>query len=75
MDRYIARANIAHFADLLRYEVDAERRRVIEDLLAQERQKLEIAEAKARKQTHVANPAEGSELPVRMDEQRRRRPA
>lgn len=38
------RPNIAHFEDLLARETDPEKRRVIEDLLARERQKLEIAE-------------------------------
>ncbi|MDG4875319.1 hypothetical protein P9273_09440 [Mesorhizobium sp. WSM4935] len=47
MDRFIARANIAHFEDLLALETDPEKRRVIEDLLARERHKLEIAERQA----------------------------
>ena len=44
MDRFIARANIAHFESLLARETDPERRWVIEDLLSRERQRLEIAE-------------------------------
>ena len=44
VDRFIARANIAHFEDLLAAETDPQKRRVIESLLARERQKLEIAE-------------------------------
>ncbi|TJV72892.1 MAG: hypothetical protein E5X76_09910 [Mesorhizobium sp.] len=44
VDRFIARANIAHFEDLLAAETDPQKRRVIENLLARERQKLEIAE-------------------------------
>ena len=48
MDRFIARANIAHFRDLLARETDPEQRRVIEGLLALEQKKLEIAEGRAR---------------------------
>lgn len=48
MDRFIARANIAHFQDLLARETDPEQRRVIEGLLALEQKKLEIAESQAR---------------------------
>lgn len=44
MDRFIARANIAHFEDLLAAETDPQKRKVIENLLARERQKLETAE-------------------------------
>ena len=44
VDRFIARANIAHFEDLFARETDTEKRRVIGSLLARERQKLEIAE-------------------------------
>ncbi|RAZ91028.1 hypothetical protein DPM33_12190 [Mesorhizobium hawassense] len=47
MDRFIARANIAHFEDLLARENDPEKRRVIEGLLAREKHKLEIAEQQA----------------------------
>lgn len=47
MDRFIARANIAHFEDLLAAETNPQKRRVIKDLLARERQKLEIAEHQA----------------------------
>ncbi|WP_292064876.1 hypothetical protein [Mesorhizobium sp.] len=47
MDRFIARANIAHFEDLLARETDPEKRRVIEALLARERQRLDIAERQA----------------------------
>ncbi|MER9138167.1 hypothetical protein NKI20_17990 [Mesorhizobium sp. M0830] len=48
MDRLIARANIAHFQDLLASEADPAQRRVIESLLALELQKLEIADQQAR---------------------------
>lgn len=51
MDRFIARANIAHFQDLLSRETDPEQRRVIEGLLALEQKKLEIAESRARDQS------------------------
>ena len=51
MDRFIARANIAHFQDLLARETDPEQRRVIEGLLALEQKKLEIAESQARDQS------------------------
>ena len=47
MDRFIARANIAHFEDLLAGESDAGKRRMIHDLLACEKEKLEIAERQA----------------------------
>ncbi|MDG4887915.1 MULTISPECIES: hypothetical protein [unclassified Mesorhizobium] len=42
MDRFITRANIAHFEDLLARE-NGPVMRVIEDLLAREWSKLEIA--------------------------------
>ena len=62
VDRFLARANIAHFEDLLAREADPEHRRVIEGLLAQERQKLEIAERQARKESRQpSNPAKGEE--------------
>lgn len=51
MDRFIARANIAHFQDLLARETDPGQRRVIEGLLALEQKKLEIAESQARDQS------------------------
>lgn len=50
MDRFIARANIAHFQDLLARETDPGQRRLIEGLLASEQKKLEIAESQARDQ-------------------------
>jgi|UPI000570E2D9 hypothetical protein len=53
MDRFIARANIAHFQDLLARETDPEQRRVIEGLLALEQKKLEIAESQARDHSRV----------------------
>ncbi len=43
MKRFIARANIAHFLNLLKDETDPEERRVIGDLLAAEEQKLKEA--------------------------------
>ncbi|TWI23135.1 hypothetical protein [Mesorhizobium tianshanense] len=61
MDRLIARANIAHFQDLLAREADPKRRRVIEDLLALEQKKLKIANRRARKQSRQAsNPNEAA---------------
>lgn len=51
MDQFIARANIAHFQDLLAHETDPEQRRVIEGLLALEQKKLAIAESQARDQS------------------------
>lgn len=57
MDRFIARANIAHFEDLLAGETDPEKRRMIQDLLTGEKQKLEIAERQAETaQKPVASP-------------------
>lgn len=53
MDRFIARANIAHFQDLLGRETDPEQRRVIEGLLALEQKKLEMAESRARDQSRA----------------------
>jgi hypothetical protein len=50
VDRFIARANIVHFEDLLARETDPERQLVIERLLALERQKLRIAERQDRKE-------------------------
>ncbi|GAA2831045.1 hypothetical protein GCM10010836_24980 [Aminobacter aminovorans] len=49
----IARANIAHFQDLLARETNPEQRRVIEGLLALEQKKLERAESQARDQSPV----------------------
>jgi hypothetical protein len=43
MKRFVARANIARFLNLLERETDPEERRVIEDLLAAEEQKLREA--------------------------------
>jgi hypothetical protein len=54
MDRFIARANIAHFQDLLARETDPEQRRVIENLLALEQKKLERAESQASDQSGAA---------------------
>ncbi|MGX7871974.1 hypothetical protein ACVDG8_033295 [Mesorhizobium sp. ORM8.1] len=51
MDRFIARANIAHFQDLLARETAPEQRRILEGLLALEQKKLEIAESQARDQS------------------------
>lgn len=62
MDRFIARANIAHFEDLLARETDPEKRRVLEALLARERQKLEIAE-------HQADTEETPIAPSKPDDQ------
>lgn len=53
MDRFIARANITHFQDLLARETNPEQRRVIEGLLALEQKKLEMAESQARDQSRV----------------------
>ena len=47
MERFVARANITHFLDLLKHATDPEDRRVIEDMLAAEEQKLKEAEARA----------------------------
>ena len=47
VDRFIARANIAHFEDLLSTETDPAKREIIERLLRLERQKLEAAERQA----------------------------
>lgn len=44
MDRFIALANIAHFERLLARETEPDRRRVIGDLLAREKAKLEMLE-------------------------------
>lgn len=56
MDRFIARANIAHFEDLLARETEPEKRRVIEALLARERQKLEIAEQQSNASGKPSDP-------------------
>ncbi|TSE12831.1 hypothetical protein C1D09_007095 [Mesorhizobium intechi] len=55
MDRFIARANIAHFQDLLGRETDPQQKRVIENLLALEQKKLERAESQARDQSGAAD--------------------
>ena len=49
MDEYIARANIEHLRKLLASETDKDKRRVLEQLLAEEESKLEKANAKAEK--------------------------
>jgi hypothetical protein len=56
VDRFIARANITHFEDLLAREADPEKRRVIEVLLARERRKLEIAEQQSNASGKSSNP-------------------
>jgi hypothetical protein len=43
MKRFVARANIARFLNLLERETDPKERRVIQDLLAAEEQKLREA--------------------------------
>ncbi len=43
MKRFVARANIARFLNLLERETDPKERRIIEDLLAAEEQKLREA--------------------------------
>jgi len=40
MDRYVAKRNIARFEDLISKESDPAKRRIIEDLLAAEEQRL-----------------------------------
>ena len=62
VDRFIARANIAYFEDLLARETDPEQRRVIEGLLDLERQRLKIAERQARKESPgPGKPGSGSD--------------
>lgn len=61
VDRFIARANIAHFEDLLAKETDPEKLRVIGSLLAAERRKLEIAEHQS--DAKPSNPDEPSGKP------------
>lgn len=51
MDRFVARANIAHFQDLLTRETDPGKRRVIQALLDREREKLDIAERQTEKKS------------------------
>ncbi|OBQ57808.1 hypothetical protein [Mesorhizobium erdmanii] len=57
MDRFIARANIAHLEDLLAREIDPEKRRVVETLLAREKHKLEIAIHQADTATEQDGPS------------------
>ena len=64
MDRFIALANIAHFQDLLVRETDPEKRRIIEDLLARERQKLETAERKAHSEKTPNSSSEPDDYPT-----------
>jgi hypothetical protein len=47
MKRFVARANIARFLNLLERETDPKERRIIEDLLAAEEQKLREAISEA----------------------------
>ncbi|RUV86063.1 MAG: hypothetical protein EOQ55_01850 [Mesorhizobium sp.] len=61
MDRFIARANIAHFEDLLARETDPEKRRAIQDLLAHEKEKLEIAERQADKNPKPVAPSKADD--------------
>ncbi|MDG4880399.1 hypothetical protein [Mesorhizobium sp. WSM4884] len=64
VDRFIARANIAHFEDLLAGETDPEKRRMIQDLLAGEKQKLEIAERQAVTAQKPAAPSKADDPAV-----------
>lgn len=66
MDRFIALANIVHFQDLLARESDPEKRRIIEGLLARERQKLEIAEHQAdtKSEPNAPSKPDGSHRPT-----------
>ena len=43
MSRYTAEINIERFEQLLKLETDADRRRILTQLLADERQKLKVA--------------------------------
>ena len=47
MERFVARANITHFLNLLERATNPEERRIIEGFLAGEEQKLKEAEARA----------------------------
>ena len=47
MERFVARANIAHFLNLLKCATDPKERRIIEDLLAAEERKLKETETRA----------------------------
>jgi hypothetical protein len=47
MERFVARANITHFLNLLKHETDPKERRDIEELLAAEERKLKEAETPA----------------------------
>jgi hypothetical protein len=47
MERFVARANITHFLNLLKCATNPEERRIIEGFLAEEEQKLKEAEARA----------------------------
>jgi len=57
VDRFIARANIAHFQNLLARETDPEKRRIVKGMLASEQQKLKIAEIQARNQSRASGNA------------------
>lgn len=47
MERFVARANITHFLNLLKCATDPKDRRIIEDMLAVEERKLKEAETRA----------------------------
>ena len=50
MRKFVARLNIDHYRDLLAAEPDIEKRKLIEQLLAQEEAELEAAKLKDRDQ-------------------------
>ncbi len=47
MERFVARANITHFLNLLKRVTDPKERRIIEGFVAEEEQKLKEAEARS----------------------------
>jgi hypothetical protein len=48
MRKFVARLNIDHYRDLLAVELDIEKRKLIEQLLAEEEAELEAAKLKDR---------------------------
>ncbi|WP_192248555.1 hypothetical protein [Mesorhizobium silamurunense] len=64
MDRFIARANIAHFEELLAGETDPGKRWMIQGLLAREKEKLEIAERQAETALKPVTPSKADDPAV-----------
>jgi hypothetical protein len=57
MERFVARANVAHLLNLLKHATDPKERRILEELLAAEVRKLKQAETPAALGAQKPKPA------------------